>query len=534
MTSASIPLAPTAGRADTAVRPRIARAILLAAVLLGVAGDSLLREGPRGVAFPLWIGVLALNAVSLLWKDGRRLGVEAASWLAAAFVFALGLAWRNADQLQGLDVLATAACLGLFTVALAEPDAALAAATLRRLAEAGLRAVRIGISGFAPLTVIVLEDSERRGEAVGRWPAIARSAGIAAVLLVVFGALLRSADPIFSAFVAIPDFDGAALIGHVIFSAFLAWLVAGWVRAALHSPSARASDYAVPFQLGTVELTTALGSLIVLFALYVASQLAWFFGGEGFLRAHTGLTVAAYARSGFFQMVWVVALVVPVLLGTRAMLRPDRALANRHTALSLPLLSLLGMMIISAVLRMKMYMNFYGLTTERLYPLVFMAWLAFVLFWMSFTVLRDRRGFVRGLLLSGFGVLAGLNVSDPDAFIARVNIARAAQTGAPGADRLDVPHLAALSGGAVPMAVRLVLDDRRATAPEARCEAARTLLRRWWANADSRRRSEGESAWRFWNADDRRANEAVQANATQLQAVEHRDCVRTPSTNAGP
>jgi hypothetical protein len=511
--------------AEPTIRPRLARAILFAAALLGVAGDSLLRDGPSGVAFPLWIGVLALNGVSLVWKDGRRLGLEAASWLAAAFVFSLGLAWRNADQLQALDVLAVATCLALAGVAIFDPQAALGAETLRRLAGTVLRLVRVGISGFAPLALTVLHDPARARRTESRWLSIARSAGIAAVLLVVFGALLRSADPIFAAFVAVPDFDAAELVGHVMFSAFLAWLVAGWVRAALHSPSERVSDHALPFELGMSEVTTALGSLVVLFALYVASQIAWFFGGERFLRAHTGLTVAAYARSGFFQMVWVVALVLPVLLGTRAMLRAGAAgLARRHTALSIPLIALLGVMIASAVLRLRLYVNYYGLTIDRFYPLVFMGWLTFVLAWTAATVLRGRTGFVRGVVLSGFAVLAALNVSDPDAVVARVDVARVAQVEAPGAEKLDVAHLAELRGAAVPIAVGIVLDERRGTPAAARCDAARTLLRRWWANGSARQRSEGESSWRFWNADDRLANESVHSNAQRLQGVEHRTC----------
>ena len=101
-------------------------------------------------------------------------------------------------------------------------------------------------------------------------------------------------------------------------------------------------------------------------------------------------------------MVWVVALVVPLLLATRAMLAPDPSLARRHTLMSLPIVALLGAIIVSAALRMRLYVHYYGLTTERLYTLVFMGWLAIVLALLATTVLRGRgRAFVGGSVISG-------------------------------------------------------------------------------------------------------------------------------------
>ncbi len=184
----------------------------------------------------------------------------------------------------------------------------------------------------------------------------------------IFGALLRGADPIFASWVDIP-FDVGTIVSHLIVAGFFAWIVAGWARAGLvENPTSRRSTAPLPIQLGAADITAALGTLVVLFTAFVASQIGWLFGGEKFLHARTGLTAAAYARQGFFQMVWVVTLVVPVLVGTRAALGPGKALARRHTLLSIPVIVLLGAIIGSATLRMKMYVHYYGLTTDRFYP----------------------------------------------------------------------------------------------------------------------------------------------------------------------
>ena len=159
------------------------------------------------------------------------------------------------------------------------------------------------------------------------------------------------------------------------------------------------------------------------------------------------------------------------------------SLARRHTLLSLPIVALLGAIIVSAALRMRLYVHYYGLTTERLYALVFMGWLAIVLALLAATVLRGRgRAFVGGSVISGLALLLGLHVVAPDVLVARVNLARAGSADA--TTPLDLPYLANLGGDAVPLAVRATLATpaagaRNSVDADARCAAASRLLHRW-------------------------------------------------------
>jgi hypothetical protein len=126
---------------------------------------------------------------------------------------------------------------------------------------------------------------------------------------------------------------------------------------------------------------------------------------------------------------------------TRAALRASLALARRHTMLSVPVIGLLGAIIVSAVLRMRLYVHYYGMTTERFYPLVVMIWLAAVLVWLSLTVLRGwGRPFVAGTVASALATLAALNVADPDLIVARINLNRAANVVDTAATPLDLKH----------------------------------------------------------------------------------------------
>ena len=396
-----------------------------------------------------------------------------------------------------------------------------------------------------PLTLRELKVPGRSSDFATRVRTTLRLALIAIVILLVFGSLLREADPIFAESIAtIPSLDVGSIVGHALMILFVGAVVAGWSRSALLS---QPTNLVVPagfgFSLGAAEITTILGTLNVLFAAFVITQLGWFFGGEQFLRTRTGLTAAQYARGGFFQMLWVVALVVPVLVVTRGALREGRMLARRHTTLAVPIVALLGTMIACSMARLNLYVTIYGLTTDRLYPLVFMAWLFATLLWLSVTVLRDwSRPFALGAVLSAIVTLFTLNAIDPEAFVARVNVDRATRALRPDAERLDVEYLAGLSGGAVPYAVRALTAPRPTNPTTAhdenirRCAAAKKLISRFGpARAERGGGSvDVDGRWRFWNADDALATAVVSRHFVELLAVRHSACAASRVVSPTP
>jgi len=518
-----------------AVSPSVARTTLTTAVLLGASADALMHDGPGGVGLAMWITFLAVNAVVLFSRARHAPSRQAFLWLSAAVMFSLGLAWRNSGTLQAFDFLAMLFALGMAAISVRDPGAALFARRMRDTLLTGIDAAANVAFGVLPLAFREALTSESGGKALSHFRAFVRPALIAGAALLIFGALLRDADPIFASWINIP-FDFATIVSHVIVTGFFAWVVAGWARGSLaENVTPRRSTASLPIQLGAADITAALGTLSVLFAAFVASQIGWLFGGEEFLQARTGLTAASYARQGFFQMVWVVTLVVPILVGTRAALAPEggRALARRHTLLSLPVVALLGAIIVSAMLRMKMYVHYYGLTTERFYPAVFMLWLATVIVWLAVTVLRDwGRPFVGGAVISALTFLAALNVVDPDAIVAGVNLSRAARV-APGTEPgLDLQHLATLEGRGMPLAIDAVVNANVANPTGAlpnpaivhRCVASRILVERWGPQSGPRLHAARTGSWRYWNADDAAAFRAFDAHSAELQKFASEGC----------
>ena len=259
---------------------------------------------------------------------------------------------------------------------------------------------------------------------------------------------------------------------------FFAWVVAGWLRRSLLAPSGATGTPAtpLPFTLGATDVTLALGALNVLFAAFVVAQIGWLFGGEALVLRTTGLSYAEYARRGFFELTWVAGLLLPVLLGAQALIPASDARTLRfYRRLAVPLVVLLGAIMFSAGARMRLYVQYYGISTDRLYASAFMIWLAVVFVWLALTVLRSRpRTFATGLVVSGFAVLFTLNVLNPDALVARANLARG-DAGRSGAAGSDLRYVASLGGDAVPMLVSALTAPAVAadsTASGDRCAAA--------------------------------------------------------------
>ena len=298
----------------------------------------------------------------------------------------------------------------------------------------------------------------------------------------VFGGLLVEADPVFGRLVeqAI-DLDLDPLISHGAVIVLWAWLACGLLRALCRPAEAPSAAPRGGGRFGLGEVGTVLAVVDLLFLAFVAVQFRYLFGGAELVRELTGLSYAEYARRGFFELVAVAALSLPLLLlADWSLDQRDAVRVRRFRQLAGLMLLLLDVMLASALFRMRLYTAEYGLTELRFYTTAFMGWLVLVFGWFVATVLRGRRErFGTGALLAGWLLLAGLNLANPDAIIARVNLERAA-LGRP----LDGTYAVGLSADALP-----VLRRGLATlgTPEA-CAAASALEQRWRRELATKRR----------------------------------------------
>jgi len=439
-------------------RTRLGLGILGAAAALGILGDALLRQTPWGLNWALWAAGLVLAAAALGARRRWALGL--------ALLFSLALLWRAAPALAALNLLATAGAAALAAIpGLRAGVVAHVLATLRLAGDAAVGPVQIAIDD-------VRWEEVPRGQLGEHWPSVGRGVLIAAPLVLLFGSLFVAADAVFADLVG-NVFDVRDPFVHVTVFVLWAWVAAGVLR---HLLSEREPVDPKPERmLGTTEVAIVLGALDALFLVFVIVQLRYLFGGNTHVLETTGLTYAEYARRGFFELVVVAALALPIVLVGDALARPRRL----FRALSLLLIALLGVVVASALERMRLYTDAFGLTQLRLYAAALMLTLAAMCVWAVVTVLRERRGtFAVGAVAISFAAVAALDIVNPDAVIARVNIDRHIDAGRP----LDEHYLANLSEDATPT---ILARLERLPTPQARF-LARSVAR-------------GDDGWRTWN-----------------------------------
>ncbi len=462
-------------------RGRLALQIIAGSLALGVAGDVLLRAVPWGLNFVLWLTALLGFTGWLKVRQGAALN-RREIWLGlVAWTFAVGLTWRSSPALTALNLLAAVGFLA----------AGLASARGGRLFLGGVvehlwrfASVVIGaIAGYIPL---FLGESWWTPQATVGWGSRLRAATIGVLLaipmLIVFGVLLSSADAVFRSLLErIFDFDLPTVVSHAIPIALCSWLVAGWLVALVFGSAIGAFPARVPqvVTLGSVEIGVALGLVNTLFAAFLLVQIGHLFGGSEWVQLTPGLTYAEYARRGFFELVAVVVVALPVLLAADWLLGTNGRTAFRWQAGLM--VAMLGIILASAWHRMQLYQAEYGWTELRFFVTAFMLWLAVVLAWFVVTVLTGRRGyFMGGALVAGVLLIAGLNASNPSDWIARQNLAHA-QAG----HGFDAVYAVRLGDDAVPA----LLAGWAVLSPE-----DRLALQSGWAV-----QMPATTDWRSWN-----------------------------------
>ena len=181
------------------------------------------------------------------------------------------------------------------------------------------------------------------------------------------------------------------------------------------------------FTLGTVEVGVILGLVNLLFLSFVIVQVPYLFGGMELVQNTPDFKLAEYARRGFGELVAVSALTLPMLLVGHWLIRKENPFTEKlFRVLACIQIGLLFVIMASAVQRLVLLTGNlgYGMTTIRLYPLIFMTWLAIVFVWFAATVLRNaRKHFAWGALWSAFFILGAAHVLNPDEFIVKTNVA---------------------------------------------------------------------------------------------------------------
>jgi hypothetical protein len=438
--------------------------VLVAALAGGLAVDLAIRSGLAGAG-----GALCVVVASVVVLSGAGVTNPQARWMVVlAPAFGGWLAVRTSPWLLPLDAVAAGGLL-VAAAALARQGSVLDLGLTRLLGHA-LRATVHGALGLAHAVSPLGRIRPRLGPGStvrARGAAVARGVALTLPVVLVLGALLASADAVFASFVRIElDVDPASVALHVVALVAGAWGVGALLRLAEARPAA---DLELPaWRLGRLEAKLVTGSLVVLFGAFAVAQVVAATDGGRRVLETAGLTYAEYGRSGFFQLLAVAALTLPILLAIRALAAGRTGFGGTLIVLSLLAVLLTLVVVGVAVRRLQLYEQAYGLTMLRLYSELFALWIGgvFVLVGLWLAGVGRRPWFVAGAAGLGLALLLGLNVANPEALVVRHNVAHAETTG-----RFDLDYVAGLSDDAVP-----TLATALPTLPPADRQAVRAAL----------------------------------------------------------
>ncbi len=270
--------------------------------------------------------------------------------------------------------------------------------------------------------------------------------------------LLISADAAFEKMLGfLKDFNFvraafAVILGVIIFFFLYAHAYGTRHRVYARTPRVNQQKRSLP----TAALMSFSGAISLVYVLYIISQLTYFFS------AFTGKTPtdflpATYARRGFFEMciICVINLIIMfcvILFSSRNKGKVQRPIAAICTFISL--FSLL--LITTAISKMVLYINRFGLTRLRLLTSAFMIFLGIVFILLILRLFITKLPYMRPVVLAAAIIIMLVGFADIDATIAHYNI-HAYQSGK--LSGIDIQQLTNLNDSAVPYMLTLLDDE---------------------------------------------------------------------------
>ena len=438
--------------------------IWLAAIGVAALGTWILYDGLPGINWGVWTTAAALG---LFFFQRASLSRAVVIPAAAAIVIASGATVTADEFMNFLTVLSVIVLLAFAMLLSPDPR-------LRRVTAAFFLAAPI--VAFASACIEALKRVSHALALVrsDRARSVLRGLIITLPVVIIFALLLSTADPIFA------DWREAVknLIANweflprtVFFIALLTITLGAYGFAIYTEPKPGPLSEREPRKfIGATERLMLLSSVALLFWIFLAVQLSYFFGNLPEVQG-SGMTFAEYARRGFAELTVVAtASVVLILVSERFGLTDARSGKLRIATLAV----LIGVLFLlaSAFNRVLLYEEAYGFTTSRLYAQAYMLIVAAALFalgWEMRGEIEPSR-FFRRTFATATAVFMVLLYWNHHAWIANRNIDRVASTG-----KLDTVYLTRdLALDAIPTIV-----ERLRSIPEPmRSELQRALIAR--------------------------------------------------------
>lgn len=422
------------------------------------------------LGFAIAYGLCVLCSSGYLLCSGRKPGLYSTALLLLSLV--IGASFARSDDAQVKFVM----CCFLFV---STNMGLVLLAGKNRYSAGGIRSLTDAVSAFFGLGVGELPASTRglgiafrRSGTVGqKGGAILLGLGIAVPVLLVIVPLLMQADAAFEGMLRyLPKISVGEIISTVLFGGCLA-VVLYTRNAALRHTEVKTAPVKARKGISPLTVNTLLVVICLVYCAYLVSQLAYFTGGfAGVLPKD--YTLAEYARRGFFEMAWLCAINLSIIILSLSLCQGEKTpLFTRLLCLFIGIVTLFFVTAASA--KMILYIESYGLTRLRVLTQVVMIFLGIVTVLVSVWLFVPKLPYMKAVLLTALIIGAAVSWADVDTQVARYNV-DAYLSGK--METVDVDYLNSLGSGAVPYIEKLSLEAPDKTVAE---EARLVLENRW-------------------------------------------------------
>lgn len=295
--------------------------------------------------------------------------------------------------------------------------------------------------------------------------------GISIPVLLAVVPILMNSDAAFEGLVTSIIKNLGDYIGEIILTILIAPFVISYMlskkRNLKTGSEFAAKNAALRFGIPVSITVSFLSVISITYLVYLFSQLAYFFSAfSGILPEGYEYSASGYARRGFFEMFAIC--IINVIILFLANLFTKRKGQKQYVSvkvLSAYILAFSTVLIITAFSKMKLYIDIYALTKNRLLISVLMVMLLVIIFFYIVHIFLPKVNYMQPIIIVCSVIFIGISFLDIDAFIAKYDVEAYRNNKV---ETIDVNYIANLSATATPYITELAQSDDHLVAKDAK------------------------------------------------------------------
>jgi hypothetical protein len=284
-------------------------------------------------------------------------------------------------------------------------------------------------------------------------------------VLVVIVPLLISSDDAFSGMMSDIFGNSVSTVFKVIFGLVASLFVISYGFSIKKDRVTRSKKGDIP-TIESIYIASFLSAISICYLLYLFSQLAYFFSAfKGFL-PNGQITYAQYARKGFFEMCAIAVINLVLVFVSLIFAKKKNAKVTNGVKVLTTFISCFTLVIIStAISKMVLYINEYGMTVLRLTTSAFMVFLTAVFISVILRIYLEKINIVKTALVAAGCILLVLGTVNVNGVCAKYNYESYVSKKLPS---IDVTALYDLGDEGVPYLAKLADDKDEKVVKEAK------------------------------------------------------------------